>query len=245
MKFFSLLIGVLALSAVHAQPKQKRIYFGVSTSASYQIAANGSKAITNLGNFGFKGYIQPEIGLALKYQQDSTEFAIVAVSASKMAYTLSANTILQNGLSSYSAVDRFDIFMNQYSMKLSYHRCIAHTSPAFSFNVEAGIGLHYFRTYETMTTDDTLIGPYSVVSTLEVEKENYFLPSVEVGLNMLVKPVTSKAQVIFGLRTDLYLDNFSEVNYTSTYTNGTAVSNNHFRWAPTLLVPEIYAAVFF
>jgi len=245
MKVFSLFLGVFALCTLQAQNKQKRIYFGPATSASYQITVNGAKAETNLGNFGFKGYVQPEIGLAFKYQQDSTEFALVSISASKIAYTLSANTILRNGLSNYAATDRFDVFMNQFSMKLSYHRSIAHISPAFSFNLEAGIGLHYLRTYETMTSEDTIISPYTIVHSLDIEKGNFFLPSLEVGMNMLVKPMTSKAQVIFGLRSNLYLDNFSEVSYTSTYTNGTAVSNNHFRWAPTLLVPEVYAAVLF
>lgn len=245
MKNLLPIIALLLQLTGNAQSPVQKIRFGLISSLSYQFAMNGSKAESNMGNMGFKSYIQPEIGLSLKYEQDSTEFALVSVSASRMAYTLSGKNILINGSASYDVYNRFDVYTNNYSMELSYHKRIGQFGPNTRISLECGVGVHYIQRYDQSVSDDTLLGPYAITTLLEFEKDKYFLPSAELGLSMLVKPVTYKAQVLFGLRCNLFLDNFSAINYSSHYSDGTTQHNYDFRWAPTLLVPKVYAAVLF
>ncbi|HTF02687.1 MAG TPA: hypothetical protein VK826_01645 [Bacteroidia bacterium] len=243
MKFLAAIVFVLLFTVLHAQVPSKKLRLGIFSSASYQVAVNGQKAATNLGNFGFKGYTQPSIGIGVKYEQDSTEFAIVNFSASNLVYSLGSANIIYDGNNSYDIINSFDIFLHQYALEASYHRRFAQIDSRYSFSLECGAGLHYMRLYGALKSDDTLAGPYHISSQLQIGKANFFVPSAEIGISMLVRPVLYKAHVLVGLNCNLFLSEFSEVNYTAKYDDGNSAINYYFRWSPVLLVPKIYAAV--
>ncbi len=249
MKFILVVATSLLSFTLNAQAdslrKPSKLRFGVYSSASYQFAVNGNKAQTNLRNFAFKGYLQPEIGLGIKYEQDSSEFAFVSVSTSQLAFTLASKNILEDASATYEIFNRFDIYMNKIALELSYHKRIAQIDQRYSFSLECGVGIHYFNVYNTLKSDDTLVGPYTVSSQLILDKTKYFLPSAEIGISMLVRPVLYKAQVMVGIRAQLYLDNFPQVSYSSHYLNALTLYDYDFRWSPVLMEPKIYAAVMF
>jgi hypothetical protein len=243
-----LLLSVLCAS-LNAQSdslrKKSRIHFGITTSASYQIAVNGKKAETNLGDFAFKGYMQPSIGLAMMYEQDSTEYAMVAVSASRLSYTLGSQNILNDSGNTYDIFNRFDVFMNNYSLSASYNRRLAQMNPYNSLYLEAGMALHYIQEYNTLRVDDSIVGPYTVATSLETVKKNYFLPSAYLGLNAQLRTAESKTRFIVGLGSSIFLDNLSEVKYSASYSQPSETISYSFRWAPVLMMTRISVAVVF
>jgi hypothetical protein len=245
MKFFPAIVCVLLSTVLAAQESPKKLRLGIFSSASYQVAVNGMKAETNLGNFGFKGYMQPSVGIGVKYEQDSTEFAIIHFSVSNLVYSLGSENIIYDGTNSYNISNSFDIFLHQYALEMSYHRRFAQIDSRYSFSLECGAGLHYMNLYSALKSDDTLAGPYHISSQLQIDKADFFVPSAEIGISMLVRPVMYKAHVLVGLNCNLFLSEFSEVNYTAKYDDGNAAINYYFRWSPVLLVPKIYAAVLF
>ena len=227
------------------QRKSSKLKIGIHTSASYQVAVNGLKADTDLGNFAFKGYLQPSVGLALVYLSDSTEFATITLNAARLSYTLGSKNIISSNGNDYEITNRFDVFMNNYSLTASYNRRIAQPSQQNTISIEAGMGLHYLSEYSTLRMDDSLAGPYTVTTSLETHKKNYFLPSATLGFNMLLRPTENKAHFIFGINSTLFLDNLSEVRYYATYSENNSQLSYSFRWAPVLLMPRVSVMVVF
>lgn len=234
-----------ALTSDSANAKKKKILVGIHTSASYQVAVNGLKADTDLGNFAFKGYLQPSVGLALVYLSDSTEFATITLNAARLSYTLGSKNIISSNGNDYEITNRFDVFMNNYSLTASYNRRIAQPSTQNTISIETGMGLHYISEYSTLRMDDSLAGPYTVTTSLETHKKNYFLPSATLGFNMLLRPTENKAHFIFGINSTLFLDNLSEVRYYATYSETNWQLSYSFRWAPVLLMPRVSVMVVF
>jgi hypothetical protein len=217
----------------------------VFSSVSYQLAMNGNKADTDLGNFGFKGYVQPEIGFGFRYQQDTMEFATVTASATRFVFTLaSANVLYDNG-NAYPITNRVDVYMNNYAFAASYHRRLTRKNPKRYFSFECGVGLHVIQWYGTVRTDDTQIGPYTATHKVNTPKELYALPSTHAGLNFALVSSEHKTNFLIGLQSELYLAKFNEINYTAEYASANSTLNYHLRWSPVILVPKVYVMAMF
>jgi hypothetical protein len=225
--------------------RERNIRPCVFSSLSYQLAVNGSEADSDLGNFGFKGYVQPEIGLGLKYQQDSTEFAIVGLSATRFVFSLaSQNRLIDNG-TEYPVSNRVDVYMNNYALSTTYHRRLTYKKPAYYFAFEAGVGVHLLQWYGTVHSDDVQVGPYYATHKVSAPKDLYALPSATIGLNCVMISDQRKSNFVFGVTADMYLGKFNEINYQVQYTSPTETLNQHFRWSPVILAPKVYVMALF
>jgi hypothetical protein len=225
--------------------KPRRVTPIIFSAVSYQLAVNGGKADSNLGNFGFKGYIQPQIGLGLKYQQDSTEFATVGLSATRFVFTLASSNVLYDNGNEYPIVNRVDVYMNNYALTTAYHRRLTHKSRTHFFSLELGAGVHLIHWYGTVHSDETTVGPYSVVHAVNTPKRLYALPTASAGLNCVLVSRESKTNFLIGINSELYLDNFWPVNYNVDYQSSSTLLQYHFSWAPVILAPKVYVMAMF
>lgn len=249
MKFPLLALVVFITTSIAAQTpdstrKPRKVRIGAYSSASYQVAVNGNSASTNLGNFAFKGYVQPEIGLGVRYQQDSTEFATVTLSASRLVLTLaSSNVIFDNG-NEYPITNRIDVYMNNYSLEAAYHRRISKTKGRHFWSLECGAGVHVLQWYSAGTSIDTVAGPYKITRSIN-SGNPYVLPSAMLGINTTILSAEHKNEFIIGLRGQLYLGKFSEIKYEANYTSPDNTLNYYFRWSPVILTPKVYVMLVF
>ncbi len=239
-----MLLVFTSMPAQDSLRRPRRITPIVFSSVSYQVALNGNKAVTDLGNFGFKGYVQPEIGLGLKYQQDSTEFATVALSATRFVFTLASDNRLSD-TANYAIMNRMDIYMNNYALTTAYHRRLTHKSQSHYFSLELGAGVHLIQWFGTAHTDNGQVGPYAVTVSVNTPKKIYALPTASAGLNCTLISEEHRTNFLFGLNSELYLDNFWEVQYSAQYVSTNTTLNYSFRWAPVILAPKIYVMAMF
>lgn len=241
---FSLCLLSLNLSAQDSIRKPRKFRIGAYSSASYQVAMNGNTADTDLGNFAFKGYVQPEIGLGMRYQQDSSEFALITLSAARLTLTLASSNIIDDGGNEYPITNHIDVYMNNYSLETSYHRRISKTHKRHYCSMEFGVGVHYLQWYGTSTSIDTVAGPYHITRSVEF-KDNFALPSAMLGFNTTIKSKEHKTDFIFGIRSQLFLGKFPEINYEAQYTSPSNTLNYYFRWEAMILVPKFYVMAVF
>lgn len=240
-----LTLSVAADAQQDSARRVRRIRPCVFSSVSYQFAVNGNSADTDLGNFGFKGYIQPEIGFGICYQQDSVEFATIGLSATRFVFTLaSANHIIDNG-NDYPITNRVDIYMNNYALTAGYHRRITHKNPSHYFSLECGTGIHLIQWYGTVHSDDQQVGPYMVTHTVSRPEKLYTLPSARIGLSCSLIPSGHSTNFLVGVQTELYLGKFNEVNYSVRYASSSSTLDYHFRWSPVVLAPKVYVMALF
>jgi hypothetical protein len=225
--------------------KTRRVTPIVFSGISYQLAVNGNKAETDLGNFGFKGYVQPEIGLGIKYQQDTTEFATVGLSATRFVFTLASANILYDNGNEYPIVNRMDIYMNNFALTTAYHRRLTHKSQSHFWSLEVGAGVHFIQWYGTVRTDDTQVGPYAATHAVNTPKNFYALPSTSVGLNCSLLSREHKTSFLFGINSEMYLAKFDEIQYSARYASANTTLNYSFRWAPMILAPKVYVMAMF
>lgn len=242
LSFLAVLIATLAIAQPDSTRKPQRVRIGAYTGASYQFAINGTKANTNLGNFGFKGYLQPEIGLGIRYQQDTTEFATVILSASRLQFTLASSNIIFASGNEYPIENRIDVDVNVYSMEAAYHRRISKKRNYWS--LEAGAGIHVLSWYGATLSEDTVAGPYSVSRSIN-SPSTFALPSVSLGFNYCVKNRDNKMEYIIGTHDQLYLGKFREIDYEVQYASGNQTLAYYFKWSPVLLMPKVYVMVVF
>lgn len=238
----------LVFTSAYAQDslrKPRRVTPIVFSAVSYQLAVNGHKAETDLGNFAFKGYVQPEIGLGIKYQQDTTEFATVGISATRYVFTLASNNVLHDNGNEYPVSNRVDIYMNNFALTTAYHRRITHKSQTHFLSLELGAGAHFIQWYGTVRTDDTQIGPYAATHSVNTPNKFYALPTAIVGLNCSILSREHKTNFLFGINSELYLANFDEIQYSARYTSANSTLNYSFRWAPMILAPRVYVMAMF
>lgn len=206
---------------------------------------NGSKAETDLGNFGFTGFLQPELGLGVRYQQDSSEFALVTLSVSRLGFTLSSANILHDNGTDYPIYNRLDLLMNNYSLETSYSRRITKDKRNRYLSFECGAGIHLLQWYGVTHSADTAVGPYSITRTINSAKDVYALPSAQIGLNCFINSTEHKTQFLIGVRSQLYLAKFSEIRYSVSYTSPNNTLNYYFRWSPVIMTPKIYVMAVF
>ncbi len=240
---FSLVFG-----ALHGQDtlrKPRRVTPIVFSGVSYQFAINGKQAETDLGNFAFKSYAQPEIGLGIKYQQDTAEFATVGISATRYVFTLASNNVLYDNGNEYPISNRLDIYMNNFALNTTYHRRLTHKSPTHYLSLELGAGVHVIQWYGTVRTEDTQVGPYAATHTVHTPKEIYALPSTTLGLNCSLLSREHKTNFLFGINSTLYLGKFDEIEYNARYTSANTTLNYSLRWAPMILAPRVYVMAMF
>lgn len=242
------LLGLIAFDVLSAQDslrKPRRVSPMIFSSLSYQIAVNGSSADSDLGNFGFKGYVQPELGIGIRYQQDSIEFATVGLSATRFVFTMGSENVLYDNGNEYPIHNRVDIYMNNYALTTGYHRRISHKSATHFFSLECGAGVHLIQWYGTVHSDDTEVGPYTATHAVNVPKKYYALPTAHAGLNCSLISTEHKTNFLFGVQSELYLAKFDEVKYSVQYTSPNSTLNYHFRWSPMILIPKVYVMAMF
>lgn len=223
----------------------RRIHPLVFSSVSYQLAVNGGKADTDLGNFAFKGYVQPELGIGFRYQQDTMEFATVTASATRFVFTLASANIIYDSGNEYPITNRVDVYMNNYAFAANYHRRITRKNPSHYFSFECGAGLHVIQWYGTVRTDDTQVGPYAATHRVNTPKKFYALPSTQVGLNFSLVSKEHKTSFLIGAQSELYLAKFNTINYTATYESANNTLYYHLRWSPVIMVPKVYVMAMF
>lgn len=206
---------------------------------------NGKTADTDLGNFGFTGYLQPELGLGIRYQQDSTEFALVTLSVARLGFTLSSANIIHDNGNDYPIYNRLDVMLNNYSLETSYHRRITKDKRNHYFSLECGAGIHVIQYYDVAHSTDTAAGPYMISRVIDPGKELYALPSAQIGLNCFFRSDDHKTEYLVGIRSQLYLAKFSELKYSVSYASPNTTLNYYFRWSPVLLTPKVYVMAVF
>lgn len=241
----ALFLSIGLFSQSDSLRKVRRVHPLVFSSVSYQLAVNGGKADTDLGNFGFKGYVQPEIGIGFRYQQDTMEFATVALSATRFVFTLASSNVIYDSGNEYPITNRVDLYMNNYAFTTAYHRRFTHKNPKHYFSFEAGVGVHVIQWYGTVRTDDTQIGPYSATHSVNTPKKFYALPSSQIGLNFSLVSSEHKTSFLFGVQSELYLGKFNGINYTAQYRSANNTLNYHLRWSPVILAPKVYVMAMF
>ena len=249
MRFFLTIVFLAGITALSAQTDStqrfRKVRMGVFTAISHQVAVNGGEADTDMGNFGFKGYLQPELGIALRYQQDSSEFGLLTISASRLNFSVAnVNTLLANG-NSYPVINRMDIFLSNYAANVSYHKRITRKSPRRYLSLETGIGIHVMNCETAAISSDTAVGPYSISRTLNYQQSVFALPSAELGLNLTLVPEQAATEFTFGLRGEVYLGKSPEITYHSYYTRPADSFSYYFRWSPMLLTPKLYVLAVF
>jgi hypothetical protein len=248
VKILLLWFGLLAGSTLVAQdsiPKHRNVHLGVYSTLSYQVAMNGKAAKTDMGNFGFTGYLQPELGLGIRYQQDSTEFALVTLSVARLGFTLSSGNVIHDNGTDYPIYNRLDVMLNNYSLETSYHRRITKDKRNRYFSLECGAGIHIIQYYGVANSLDTAVGPYTISRTIDPGKELYALPSAQLGLNCFFRSSEHKTEYLIGIRSQLYLAKFSQLNYSVQYTSPNTTLYYYFRWSPVILTPKIYVMAVF
>lgn len=248
MKFIFPLLCFLTLT-LHAQQdttkKERRVRFGLYSSLSYQFTVNPNGAHTNLGNVAFKGYLQPGIGLGVRYQQDSSEFALITASAAFLAYTIGTKNIIYDNGNSYEIVNRYDFNISNFALEGSYHKRLGKLSANTTLAWECGAGLHVLYWAGATYSGDTAVGPYTITRQLESRRDYYVMPSAQLGLDMTIKSPSHRTEYIIGLRSQIYLSQFAEVRYDIQYTSPNTTLNYHIRYSPVILTPKAYVMVVF
>lgn len=249
MKRFLVLLLFAVTTFAHAQTdtarKFHRVRFGLYSSLSYQFILNGNDAQTNMGNVAFKGRLNPSIGIGIRYQQDSTEYALVTASAAFLDYSVSAINTLTDNTGSYELVHRYGMAIANFSLEASYHHRLKTFSPRTSLGFECGAGIHVLNWAGAVYACDSAVGPYTLTCTFESNRNYHAIPSAQLGLNLNLKSFSHRTEYIFGLRSQLYLAKFSEVQYDLQYTSPSQTVNYYFHYAPVILTPKAYVMVVF
>lgn len=225
--------------------KPHKVRFGFYSSGSYQITVNGNDVQTNLGNAAFKGYFQAGFGIGIRYQQDSTEFALVTASIGFINYTLSSQNIIEDNGNSYNILNHYDMSNFNAGLEASYHRRVAPVGMYDYLSLEAGAGIHMIDWAGATYSGDTAVGPYSITRTLESDRNPYFIPSAQIGMDLTVRNPLHKTEFVFGLRAQMYLAKFAEVQFDMHYTNTNTTLNYYIHYAPELFTPKAYVMVVF
>jgi hypothetical protein len=240
-----LLIHTFLFAQDSLRRSHRNIHFGLFTTASYPFALNGNNISTNLGNVAFKGQLNPGIGLGIRYQQDSSEFALVTAGVQFLAYTASTSNIIFDNGNEYKIVNNYSMSITNVALEASYHKRISKFGQFGYLSFETGAGVHLLNWAGALYSADTAIGPYTITRQLESYRNYYVMPSAQIGLDVTVRPPAHNMQYIIGLQSQLYIAKFAEVRYDIQYTSPNNTLNYYFHWSPVILTPKLFMMVVF